>query len=252
MARIIYYKSYISSKKVVTMEKKQANLKREIVEEIIQNQENYSVEDMPRIAEQILTQFGIDKNRVIPIVRIAEDCGFTIKTKSKVWFVLKSMFNIKWGSIITGSITVEKISEKTVVETAEQASEETTVETTDKKERKVEVYKKEITTYKKDNPYQQRFVIAHELAHFLFDCAPGTMKFVDYYRKDNHINESEIKANAFAANLLMPRDKFIEKYMEVIKTSPDPIYVIFSLATYFGVPQKAVLRRFDEVINNVE
>lgn len=228
MAQIIYYKSYISSKKVVTMEKKQANLKREIVEEIIQNQENYSVEDMPRIAEQILTQFGIDKNKVIPIVRIAEDCGFTIKAKSKVWFVLKSMFNIKWGSIITGSITVEKTGNKKSHE------------------------KKEITTYKKDNPYQQRFVIAHELAHFLFDCAPGTVKYVDYYRKDNHINESEIKANAFAANLLMPRDKFIEKYMEAIRTIPDPTFVIYALARYFGVPQKAVLRRFDEVINNGE
>lgn len=232
MAQIIYYSSYTSLKKVVTMDGRRtglrAELKKELINRIIQSQESYSVEDMPQIAEQILMQFGIEKNRPIPIVRIAEDCGFTIKRKSKIWFFFKGLSNIKRGSTITGSITIEKKGRKNSQEI------------------------KEITTCKKDNPYQQRFVIAHELAHFLFDCTPGTVKYVDYYRKDNHINESEIKANAFAANLLMPRDKFIEKYMEAIKTIPDPTFVIYTLARYFGVPQKAVLRRFDEVINNGE
>jgi Zn-dependent peptidase ImmA (M78 family) len=64
----------------------------------------------------------------------------------------------------------------------------------------------------KQHPNRKRFTVAHELAHFLLDHT--TEDHVDWQftilRRDERSSEAsdarEIEANAFAANLLMPKD----------------------------------------------
>jgi len=67
------------------------------------------------------------------------------------------------------------------------------------------------------SPTRRRFTIAHELAHFLLDHRPDE-DHLDWefsvLRRDDKSAEGtdfrEIEANAFAANLLMPKD-FLKK-----------------------------------------
>lgn len=69
-----------------------------------------------------------------------------------------------------------------------------------------------------DEIYHQRFVTAHELAHYLFDFLGNSQyddksqKFTAAYYKDNHNTADEKRANRFAASILMPKDIFIKQY----------------------------------------
>ncbi len=58
----------------------------------------------------------------------------------------------------------------------------------------------------------QKFALAHELGHFLFDESSKKNKFSISFSKDinfeNESNENEIVANAFAVNLLVPSYSF--------------------------------------------
>jgi Zn-dependent peptidase ImmA (M78 family) len=73
------------------------------------------------------------------------------------------------------------------------------------------------------SPTRKRFTIAHELAHFLLDHRPDE-DHLDWeftvLRRDDRSSEGtdtrEIEANAFAANLLMPKEllrKDLTKYL---------------------------------------
>lgn len=63
-----------------------------------------------------------------------------------------------------------------------------------------------------DAPTRQRFTIAHELGHLALHESEGSM--VDFRKQMHHLGGSkkEMEANAFAAELLMPADKFVEAY----------------------------------------
>jgi Zn-dependent peptidase ImmA (M78 family) len=91
---------------------------------------------------------------------------------------------------------------------------------------------------------RQRFSIAHEIGHFLLHRPTGI--HVDkrtYYRNSKSaegLDEIEIEANRFAAELLMPTDlviREIEKYSDLIDSNDD---VIFVLANNFKVSATAM------------
>jgi Zn-dependent peptidase ImmA (M78 family) len=80
---------------------------------------------------------------------------------------------------------------------------------------------------------RQRFSIAHEIGHFLLHRPTGI--HVDkktYYRNSKSaqgLDEIEIEANRFAAELLMPADlviREIENYSDLIDSNDDVISVL--------------------------
>jgi Zn-dependent peptidase ImmA (M78 family) len=91
---------------------------------------------------------------------------------------------------------------------------------------------------------RQRFSIAHEIGHFLLHRPTGI--HVDkktYYRNSKsaeRLDEIEIEANRFAAELLMPTNlviREIERYSDLIDSNDDVISV---LADSFKVSATAV------------
>ena len=95
----------------------------------------------------------------------------------------------------------------------------------------------------------KRFAIAHELAHYLFDYDEDKdAVYYDTYIADQKepIEEKELRANRFAACILMPEDIFKEKYAEAKASKLIP-NVTERLARYFRVSPKAVEKRFSEL-----
>jgi Zn-dependent peptidase ImmA (M78 family) len=90
----------------------------------------------------------------------------------------------------------------------------------------------------KDHPLRQRFTVAHELGHYCLhkdtlDTNGEILERNDY--SSEGIDEKEIQANAFAAELLMPQIYFLEKYSE--------LKLIKDLASYFLVSELAINTR---------
>lgn len=94
------------------------------------------------------------------------------------------------------------------------------------------------------HPNRQRFSIAHELGHYFLHLNNTSKVFIDktvYYRNIDSSSgkyQQEIEANAFAADLLMPKDmleKELDKFGEEL-TDLD----IYRLANRFGVSQQAM------------
>lgn len=53
--------------------------------------------------------------------------------------------------------------------------------------------------------YQQRFTLAHELGHYILAHGEKYDKDVVLYHHEQHLDADEIEANAFSAELLMPK-----------------------------------------------
>lgn len=100
-----------------------------------------------------------------------------------------------------------------------------------------------------DSIGHQRFTIAHELAHYIFDAIEDEEYYEAYYRTDEEITKKikEYRANKFAANLLMPEDIFRRKYYELLERFKDIDLVKSALTVVFKVSYTAVDKRFDEL-----
>lgn len=103
----------------------------------------------------------------------------------------------------------------------------------------------------------QRFVMAHELAHYLFDyegnpvnkkASKNIRTFEETYPRKNHSSEKEVRANRFAAELLMPRNLFAREYNYAMDRSNNRIYTIKYLAKCFQVKETSIERRIYEVL----
>lgn len=101
------------------------------------------------------------------------------------------------------------------------------------------------------HPNRQRFSIAHELGHYYLHLNSSSAVFIDktvYYRNVDSSSgkyQQEIEANAFAADLLMPKgmlEKELEKFGEEL-TGMD----IYRLANRFGVSQQAMELRLQNL-----
>lgn len=91
-----------------------------------------------------------------------------------------------------------------------------------------------IVVNESDSPTRMRFTIAHEIAHHLFD--------LDYLQEHRTIDRNgnaadatyrdrERRANYFAANLLMPKEAFIEQWLALDSLE--------KVAEYFSVSREA-------------
>ena len=97
----------------------------------------------------------------------------------------------------------------------------------------------------KDN----RFIIAHELGHFLLHHDDEKFKkngvFYYAYHSDENHSEQEREADLFAANLLMPKEAFINKWKEIGGQNDNLSKEI--LSEYFGVTTKSIEKRIKEI-----
>jgi len=105
---------------------------------------------------------------------------------------------------------------------------------------------------KNDSLPQQRFVIAHELGHYLFEyigsqCACQKEAYICPYLKDNHSGKSEQRANRFAASLLMPKNMFINEHDHAVDIDHRKVYVIKYLSQLFQVEEASIIKRIEEV-----
>ena len=95
---------------------------------------------------------------------------------------------------------------------------------------------------------RQRFTLAHELGHFLLHKDTATV-FIDesplFFRdlKSAHsINQKEVEANAFAAELLMPESVLKEEFKDSLLDVNDDV-AVRSMATKYGVSPPALTIR---------
>jgi hypothetical protein len=112
---------------------------------------------------------------------------------------------------------------------------------------------KVILVNENDELFHQRFVIAHELAHYLFDFLGNskyedpTILFKDTYQKDKHETYQEKRASTFAAEIMMPKKVFIQQY-EIAKSVFDTrLYTLEYLSEYFETSVDSIARRITEV-----
>ena len=174
------------------------------------NQEKkYDVNEMPEVAQMILDRLGIEEVP-IPIVAIMKALKFQVVAGE-----LKDE--------ISGIIGIDDDLAKNF------------------KSSKV------IAINNKDNVGHQRFTMAHELAHYLFDFdVSNQIVYYNTYNTFEDENEEERRANYFAANLFMPEKKFKKEFDNVV--IKNNLYVtVEKLSQIFQVSGEAVRRRISEL-----
>lgn len=104
-----------------------------------------------------------------------------------------------------------------------------------------------ITVSPMQSQERKNFTIAHEIGHLFLhtNYVDSLMNnnvrliFPDFYREGD--SEKEYQANEFAANILMPRDIYLEKVRENIVNNND--VNIRNVSGYFGVSVDAAINR---------
>lgn len=158
------------------------NMFEKLVDEIKEKRHfgyDYQLVDMEDISRRILEELDSYQGDVVPIVEIAKRMGFKI-------------YQSRLESKLSGFIAVdEKIKKKLGSD-------------------------KVIFVNINDELGHQRFVIAHELAHYLFDydMESDEKEYYNTYFKNSHKSFNEIRANQFAANLLVPRETVFTRVKE--------------------------------------
>jgi len=115
---------------------------------------------------------------------------------------------------------------------------------------------KVIIVEKTEEEAHRRFIIAHELAHYILDYFGSEQQknpdklFQEAYYKQNHTSEREIRADRFAAELLMPAKLFFKQYNRAMEAyNYEKKYVIEYLAQFFNVKKTSIMRRIEEVFS---
>ncbi|MBO5088915.1 MAG: ImmA/IrrE family metallo-endopeptidase [Lachnospiraceae bacterium] len=94
----------------------------------------------------------------------------------------------------------------------------------------------------------KRFTIAHEIAHYVLHYSNEKYKGMFAHRDHRKgKNEIENEADYFAANLLMPSEKFQEKYKELESKGLDVEEIIVLLSSKFVVTPLMTRRRIEEL-----
>lgn len=94
------------------------------------------------------------------------------------------------------------------------------------------------------------FTLCHELAHYIYDYESNAHnEYSNTYRTNEAINAKEMRANRFAASLLMPKEFFKEAYSELSNNIDDKNIIVQGLSDAFNAPKTAVRIRMKEVLN---
>lgn len=92
------------------------------------------------------------------------------------------------------------------------------------------------------------FTLCHEIAHYIYDYRSDIEKeYANTYRTDEIKDDSEIRANRFAAAFLMPRKSFEEAYEELSRNVDNIELIVQGLSEAFDAPQTAVMKRMKEL-----
>lgn len=181
------------------------------------NNHEYSLSEIDDVAKTILSEIDYyPKEGATPIVRIAKD--FDFKTYKE------TLPNNLSGDIYINGDTAKEYN-----------------------------HDKVILVNKNEELFHQRFVIAHELAHYLFDFIGNpyyqdiSIKFSDTYYKNKHETLQEKRANRFAASILMPRELFIKQYNYIKSIDSNRIFVITYLSRFFETSIDSIEKRILEV-----
>lgn len=180
----------------------------------------YVVREAESLADEILELEGLSgKSAPIPIVKITSDFG--IKTCKA-----SNMPNDMAGNIFIGGTTEKYYGADKVIIVGED----------------------EVLPH-------QRFIIAHELAHYLMDYIGNDYYknkenvFTRAYLKVNHDSMEEIRADRFAAELLMPKKVFLAEYVKAMKQSNySKEYTVTYLSKLFNTKESCIQRRIQEVL----
>lgn len=94
----------------------------------------------------------------------------------------------------------------------------------------------------------KRFIIAHELGHYVLHFKEKNLKGL-YAHRDHKRGHSELEneADFFAANLLMPRESFENKYKEIKQVYKNDKEIVDILSKHFIVTIKMTERRIEEL-----
>ena len=100
--------------------------------------------------------------------------------------------------------------------------------------------------------FHQRFIVAHELGHYLMDYLnnpeysnnPKKLFTKPYY--NNKQNDSQ--ADKFAAELLMPQHLFARQYIKAVERYYDRCYTMSYLSSFFKVTKSLIKRHIKEII----
>ena len=114
-----------------------------------------------------------------------------------------------------------------------------------------------IIVSKEDNIGRQRFTLAHEFCHYIFDFNCKTMSsYVDAYDINKADCDSEMVSSRFAAELLIPEKFFIDKIKKLHANKINYYDAVSDLMDYFNVSKKSIEKRFvelqDKIPNNVK
>lgn len=206
---------------MVTYEKGDRKMCRRLIQEI--KHSDKSIGAMSGCAERILEYFNIPEDSYTPIVYILQEMGIVA---------------------LRGALEPQELSAYIAVNPK---------------------YKERYGSNKiacvniEDNLGHQRFALAHELAHYLFDYDEVNQAtyYNTYYINENYDEQDngneidiEYRANQFAAALLMPEKKFRKKYKEYLRKTEKLPEVVDELSQYFEVSKTAVTRRIAEVITD--
>lgn len=169
-------------------------------------------------ADRFLESTPYYKKTATPIMRIAEDLGFDI-------YETKNLDKNLSGVIYVGGTTKEVYSSDKII------------------------------FVDKNEPIKhQRFVIAHEIAHYLFDCLAddkykdATKLFKRTYPKENHQSIEEFRADLFAAEILMPAQLFIQQYNYAMDQTNNRIFTIKYLSEFFQTKESSIEKRIGEIL----
>lgn len=94
----------------------------------------------------------------------------------------------------------------------------------------------------------KRFIVAHEIGHYILHFKEKNMTGL-YAHRDHKRGHSEIEneADFFAANLLMPRDMFKDKYNAMKKIYDNYKEIVDALSRHYIVTAKMAERRIKEL-----
>ena len=121
---------------------------------------------------------------------------------------------------------------------------------------KIEKQYKEITIWvnRLHSKGRRRFTVAHELGHYYFDIPKSGGKYKDYmFNRSSETNAVEIRANQFAAALLMPQnllDAAIEK-LDINANCISFYNDVYNLAKAFDVSEQAMRFRLTNLGYNI-
>ena len=189
------------------------------LEQMNKDNHSFTLEEIDDIALKILTVLGYrSTNTATPIVKIVKQFGF------KAYAEQINDRNLSGDISINGNT------------------------------KNLYNHDKVIIVNNMDEKSHQRFVTAHELAHYLFDFLGNpdytdtTKKFNAAYYKDKHDTADEKRANRFAAAILMPKDLFIKQYNVAKSVDSSRLFITVYLSRFFETSISSIERRILEVM----